>query len=73
MYFYIFVSCNPELAVVCLWHGIVIPLSNALELCSLNCSLGFASGFVGGLDNLNVLFMQSDGGLTSAERYVLLG
>ena len=30
---------------------------------------GFAAGFEGGLSSLNVLFMQSDGGLTSASRY----
>ncbi|XP_067934707.1 5-oxoprolinase-like [Watersipora subatra] len=30
---------------------------------------GFASGFAGGLTNLNVMFMQSDGGLTSARMF----
>lgn len=30
--------------------------------------IGFATGFEGGLENLNVMFMQSDGGLTGALR-----
>ncbi|KAK3086761.1 hypothetical protein FSP39_022921 [Pinctada imbricata] len=31
---------------------------------------GFASGFQGGLEDLRVLFMQSDGGLTPVDRFI---
>jgi len=36
---------------------------------TISCLQGFASGFKGELKGVNVLFMQSDGGLTPAERF----